>query len=87
MKAGTIVLLGAAALLLFGMSNSTSNGTDTTTTPTDEHEALVQQWIAKIKASADWMTEIARKAADYGKTIDEQLRYDAEWCIASGWTL
>ena len=89
MKTGTIILLGVGALLLIGMNNTgDANANPTPTpTPTDAHEQLVQQWIAKIKADPVWMTEIARKAADYGKSIEEELRYDAEWCIEQGWTL
>ena len=54
-------------------------------------ECLVRQKAMILHAMPDRMEEIRQKASSFGKTIDEQLQYDAAWSvhkdIADGKTL
>lgn len=88
-----LLWVGAGLALLFFMSkkeDATVNPDGTTITPIPENltgEQLVQAWINKIKSTPEWMEEIIRKAPDYGNTIEQQLRFDAEYVINQGWQL
>lgn len=90
-----IYLLGAAALLFLFMNKQTPGTTEPGTTPGTtpgtgtplSNDPLVQQWIAVIQNTPEWVAEIQRKATSAGVPYEEQLLFDAKWVIDQGWQL
>lgn len=86
MNGKTLLLVGVAALLLFGLKKEP--GTDSATDPgATGDQTLLQAWIDKIKSTPEWYALILEKAAASGKTVQQQLEFDANWVIQQGWQL
>lgn len=78
MNKGLLLLLAGAAALWYFSKQQPAMEVD---------EALVQAWIAKMKADPAWYAAEVQKAAERGISIDEMLRIDALWIISQGWQL
>lgn len=72
---GGVIAVAAVAYFIFKKKKP-----ETASTPAGA-SSPIQAKMAQIRGNEEWLASVSEKAQNNGKTLEEQIMLDAQWCL------